>query len=77
MAEIFKNYYDILSGVFGENVESMQKAISEFSYCKDLLLNVKDKDLTNIQVLNLLNVLSSDRNNFNIQTLEQIGRAHV
>lgn len=72
MAEIFKNYYDILSGVFGENVESMQKAISEFSYCKDLLLNVKDKDLTNIQVLNLLNVLSSDRNNFNIQTLEQL-----
>lgn len=73
-AEVFKSYYDILSGILGENVETMQKAISEFSYCKDLLLSVKDKELTNIQVLNLLNVLSSEKNCFNIETLEQLDR---
>ena len=71
-AEVFKSYYDILTGIYGEDVETMQKAISEFSYYKDLLLNIKDEELSNEQVLNLLNVISSEKNNFNIQTLEQL-----
>ena len=65
-AEVFKSYYDILTGIYGEDVETMQKAISEFSYYKDLLLNIKDEELSNEQVLNLLNVISSEKNNFNI-----------
>lgn len=70
--EVFKNYYDILTEINGENVETMQKAISEFSYYKDLLLNIKDQELSDDQVLKLLNVLSSEKNRFDITSLEQL-----
>lgn len=70
--ELFKNYYDILTGIYGNNVETMQKAISEFSYVEDILKQVKDVDLTNEQALNLINVLCSEKNPLNIETLEDL-----
>ncbi len=70
--ELFKNYYNILSGILGNNVETMQKAITEFSYVSDLLKDIKDVELSEEKVLNLLNVLCSERNSYNIQTLEDL-----
>ena len=69
---LFKNYYKILSNVFGNNVETMQKAITEFSYVHGLLENIKNVDLSEDQALNLVNVLCSEKNPYDVQTLEQI-----
>ena len=71
-SELFREYYSILSNIFGNNVETMQKAISEFSYVEDILRQVKDIDLTNEQAMNLLNVLSSEKNPLNIETLDDL-----
>ena len=50
----------------------MQKAISEFSYIQDILRQVKDTDLTNEQAMNFLNVLCSEKNPLNIETLDDL-----
>ena len=71
-SELFKEYYSILTGIYGNNVETMQKAISEFSYVEGILRQVKDVDLTNEQSMNLLNVLCSEKNPLNIETLDDL-----
>ena len=73
-SEVFKNYYEILANALGSNVETMQKAITEFSYVSQLLEDVKDKDMSEEQVLNLMNVLCSERNPFNISSKEDLER---
>lgn len=70
--ELFKNYYSILTGIYGNNVETMQKAISEFNYVEDLLRQVKDMDMTNEQAMNLLNVLCAEKNPLNVETVDDL-----
>jgi len=70
--ELFKYYYDIVCKVYGENVETMQRCISEFSFNEELLRNIKDIDLTEEQSKNLINVLASAKNLFDIKTLEDL-----
>lgn len=70
--ELFKKYYTILQQIFGSNVETMQKAIHEYSYVEDLLNDIKDKELTETQYLNLISVISSLENPFNISNIEDL-----
>ena len=70
--EVFKSYYDILCEVYGRNVETMQRSITEFSFNKELLQNVNGLDLSPSQVENLTNVLASEKNMLNINTLEEL-----
>lgn len=70
--ENFKTYYEVLSKVQGNNVETMQRAISEYNYFDKLLQNIKDVELTEKQYENLIPVLCSSDNQFNINTLEEL-----
>ena len=68
----FYEYYETLCNIYGRNVETMQKAMSEYSYVRDIIENVKNKDLTEKQTMNLLNVFCTKRNEFNIRTIEEL-----
>lgn len=70
--ENFKTYYDILSKVQGNNAEIIQRAISEYNYFDKILQNVKDVEITERQYENLIPVLCSSDNQFNINTLEEL-----
>ena len=72
--ELFKQYYGILSNVMGANVETMQKAIFEFYYNKEILENTKNVDLTELQQSNLVAVLCGRANQFDITTIEELDR---
>jgi len=56
----------------GENVETMQRAISEFVYNEELLKNIRNIDLTDEQCQSLISVLCSKDNKYNINTLEEL-----
>ena len=70
--ENFKLYYEVLTKVLGSNVETIQRAISEYNYFDKLLKNVKDIELTDTQYTNLIAVLCSRDNQFNINTLIEL-----
>lgn len=70
--ELFKEYYSILSRVIGENVEVMQKAISEFYYYEDLLRNIDNMNLNESQQEKLICCLCSERNKYDIRTLNEL-----
>lgn len=68
----FKTYYHVLTNVMGNNVEIMQKAFSEYFYNEELLNNVKNVELTDIQYSNLISVLCSRDNMYNINNLQDL-----
>ena len=70
--ENFKTYYEVISKIMGSNVETMQRTISEFMYYEELLENVRDVNLTEEQYENLLSVLCSRENLYEINTLEDL-----
>ena len=70
--ENFKLYYDVLSNIMGKNVETMQKAISEYMFNEDLLNNIRDIDLTDEQYQNLISVMLSDKNRYNIRNIDDL-----
>ena len=70
--EKFKLYYEVLTKVMGRNVETIQRAISEYNYFDKLLENTKDVELTDMQYRNLISVLCSRDNQFNINTLNEL-----
>lgn len=70
--ETFKIYYETLTKIMGNNVETMQRAISEYIYFDELMKNVEDVELTDEQYSNLASVLCSRDNQFNINTLQQL-----
>ena len=69
---LFKEYYSILSKIMGENVEVMQKAISEFYYYEELLENINNIELNEEQQKKLVSCLCSKMNKFDINTLEEL-----
>lgn len=70
--KLFKEYYDLLSQAMGKNVEVIQKAISEFYYVSDLLKDIEEKELTEKQRNNLISCICGERNQYNIENLEQL-----
>lgn len=70
--EIFKIYYETLTKVMGENVETMQKALKEFDYIENILTEVKDIDLSEEEYLSLASVLCSYLNLSDINTIEEL-----
>lgn len=70
--ESFKTYYNVLTSVMGHNVETMQKAISEYIYNEEILENIKEIELTDKQYDNLISVLCSKDNKYDIRTLQQL-----
>ena len=56
----------------GNNVETMQRAISEYIYFDELMPKYKNVELTDEQYSNLASVLCSRDNQFDINTLQQL-----
>mgnify|MGYP007089106132 FL=1 len=69
---LFKQYYDMVSNLLGKNVETIQKAISEFYYNKELLENINNKVLNEEQYTNLISILSGTKNQFDIKTIDEL-----
>lgn len=72
--KIFKDYYYVLSEVLGQNAETMQKAISEYIFNEKLLQDTENKELTDKEYQSLISVLVSDKNPYNIRTLQELDR---
>ena len=72
--KLFKKYYEVLSKVFGKNVETMQKAISEYYYVDELLKNIDIENLSEKQFTSFLSCICGNRNEFNINTLEELDK---
>lgn len=68
----FKLYYDLLSNIMGENVETMQRAIMQFDYIEELLNNVEEENLSESHYKNLISVLCSLGNLSDIKTVEDL-----
>lgn len=72
--ENFKIYYEVLTNVLGDNIFTAQKAISGYNYIDKLLNNIRDVELTDAQYANLISIMLSEENPYNIDTLEQLER---
>lgn len=68
----FRTYYDTLVSIYGNNADTMQKAISEYSYIEALLEQTENAELTEEQYTNLISVFCSRRNPYNITTLSDL-----
>lgn len=72
----FKIYYEALSEIYGKNVETMQKAMSEFHSVEALFANARDVELTDKQYSNLISVICSRKNPNQITSLEELQNYH-
>ena len=68
----FSIYYSALSEIYGKNIETMQKAISEFHCVEELFENARNVDLTDKQYSNLISVICSRRNPNHITNLKEL-----
>lgn len=68
----FSTYYEILATIMGDNIETAQKAITQFDYIEEILKSVKNVELTEKQEQNLLSVLCSNSNPCNVISVEEL-----
>ena len=71
-SEDFKSYYSALSEIYGENVETMQKAMREFHSVEELFKNSREVELTDKQYSNLISVICARKNPNKITTLSEL-----
>ena len=69
---LFVDYYSILSKIGGENKETLLTAIENFTYYKDILKDIKDKELSNDECNNLIRLLVSSGNYLNVKTKDEL-----
>ncbi len=67
MYDLFKMYYEILVHIYGESKETLYRIIENFNYYKSILSEVKDKELTNEELENLVILLSTFFNPYKIE----------
>ena len=70
--ELFKSYYDIVINISGESKETLYKAVENFTYYKDIMEDVKDKELNDEEIDNLTLLLSTSSNQYNIMKKEEL-----
>lgn len=70
--ELFKDYYEIIVEIFGESKESLYKAIENFNYYREIIKNVKYQELSEKETENLVVLLSTYRNPYDITKKEEL-----
>ena len=70
--ELFKYYYNIVSDIFGQNKEMLFKSLENFAYYKSLIADIKDSELSDEQMDNLVDVLASFNNNLGVSKKEDL-----
>ena len=63
---LFKTYYEIVTYINGKNKETLYKIIENFYYYKDVLKDVEGKELNDDEINNLVVLLSTYINRYNI-----------
>ncbi len=72
MYNLFKNYYEIVTYINGENKETLYKIIENFYYYKDILKDIDNVELNNDELENLVILLSTYTNRYNITKKEEL-----
>ena len=70
--ELFKDYYEIITHIYGKNKEALYKAIENFNYYIDILEDVKGKELNDEELDNLVLLLSTFSNPYNITKKDEL-----
>lgn len=70
--ELFKTYYELLKYIYGENKETLYRAIENFNYYKDIIDDIKDKDLNDEELDNLTVLLSTFGNRCDIKKAKDL-----
>ncbi|MBR4178608.1 MAG: hypothetical protein IKR57_04595 [Bacilli bacterium] len=70
--ELFKTYYELLSYIYGENKETLYRAIENFNYYKDIISDIKDKSLNEKELNNLTLLLATFGNRSNIKSTNEL-----
>ena len=70
--ELFQVYYDLLKHIYGENKETLYRAIENFNYYKDLIEDLKGKELNDEELDNLTLLLSTFGNRCDIKKTEEL-----
>ena len=70
--DLFKEYYEIITHIYGKNKETLYKAVENFNYYIDILEDVKGKDLSDEELDNLVLLLSTFSNPYNITKKEEL-----
>ena len=70
--KLFKHYYEILSSIYKDGKETLLTAIENFTYYKDILSDIQDKDLNDSEENNLIRLLVSNGNYLNIKKKEEL-----
>ena len=63
---LFKYYLDIVFSIYGENKESLYRAIENFTYYKEIIRDIIDKDLNDEETKNLIDLIATFGNFNNI-----------
>ncbi len=75
--ELFAYYFEILKTIFRQTKEILFKAIENYTYYRELLEDVKDKQLTERETDNLIDILSTVGNHLNIKKKEELSTSDL
>lgn len=75
--ELFKSYFEILGTVYKRGKETLLTAIENFTYYKDILDDIKDKELTDEEENNLIRLLVSNGNYLNVKKKEELSKYDI
>ncbi|MDD6272706.1 MAG: hypothetical protein PUA90_04225 [bacterium] len=64
--ELFKKYYYIMISIFGDNKETLFKSVENFHYYIDILKDIEDKQLSDDEEKNFIDLIASFNNNYAI-----------
>ena len=70
--DLFKDYYEIITYIYGKNKEALYKTIENFHYYKDLLSDIKGKELNDEELDNLIILLSTFSNPSNVTKKDEL-----
>lgn len=74
---LFKKYYEIICEIYYKNKESLFKAVENFQYYIDILKDVENKELSDLEQENLVELLASYRNECNITKKEELEKYDI
>lgn len=70
--ELFITYYNILIEIYGESKETLYKAVECFTYNKEIISDIKDSNLNDKELDNLIDLISTYNNPMNITKLSEL-----
>lgn len=75
--ELFKFYYNIMINIYHENKETLFKAVENFTYYKEILMDIRDKSLSDEELENLIDLFASFGNEYNITKREELSSYEI